>query len=63
MNGGTNCEVRQWLRWRAERAKEWLQEALDDIARRRGSAAAARLRADIGDQWSKGNRGVWGDWR
>lgn len=57
------CEVRQWLRWRADRSRDWLQEALAEIERRRGGTAAQMLRDDIQVQWDKGNRGEWGDWR
>jgi hypothetical protein len=56
------CEVRQLIRWRAERTKEWLGGFLDDIERRRGRAAAERLRIDIARQWSAGNRGAHGEW-
>lgn len=57
------CECREWLRRRGERGKEWLQQVLDDIEKRRGKQAADRLRSDLGEQWAKGNRGEPGDWR
>lgn len=36
---------------------------LRDVARRRGPEAAERLRRDAREQYRRGNRGLWGDWR
>lgn len=61
------CEVREWLKRRAamgpQEGKPWLSKVLQDIAKKRGAAAAERLRNDIGSQWKAGNRGEPGDWR
>lgn len=35
---------------------------LDMVARRRGPAAADRLRADAREQYRRGNRGAWVEW-
>lgn len=61
------AEVREWIRRRAAmgplEGKPWLAKVLQDIAKKRGAAAAERLRNDIADQWRKGNRGEPGNWR
>lgn len=36
---------------------------LRDVAKRRGQEAAERLRRDAREQYRRGNRGAWGDWR
>jgi hypothetical protein len=56
-------EVRYWIGRRVENGKEWLRGTLEDIERRRGRAAANRLRYDIAAEWAAGNRGEPGDWR
>ena len=54
------CEIRQLLAWRKEwglqRFQRYLQTAGFDSRR-------AKLREDIADQWSKGNRGEKGLWK
>ena len=57
------CEVRQVLAWRVQHGLEWVKEWLDGVAKKRGQAAADRLRADCRTQWAAGNRGEWSDWR
>lgn len=57
------CEVREWLKRGIEEPKEWVKQLFVDIAKRRGAKAAQRLKDDISDQWKRGNRGEWGDWR
>lgn len=57
------AEVRYWIGLRAERGKQWLREILMSIEKRRGKVAANQLREDISTQWTRGNRGVWGDWK
>jgi len=61
------CETREWIKRRAAKGpkegKPWLAKVLQDIAKKRGAAAAERLRDDIADQWRKGSRGDPGDWR
>lgn len=60
------CEVRHYLATRVEKGaggRDWLRRVLDDIERKRGRAAAQRLKDDIVTQWQAGNRGAPGDWR
>jgi hypothetical protein len=57
------CEVREWIRRGSDKPAEWVKELLAGIAKRRGKPAAERLRRDIREQWSRGNRGEFGDWR
>ncbi len=67
------CEVRQILRWRQERGRAWAHAFIngtkDDrgrlvkgIRQQRGDAAADRIMADCGQQWSLGNDGTGGRW-
>ena len=56
------CEVRQILRWRAE-DREKAMEFLTNVRKRRGDITAEKLAKDCKEQWSKGNRGIEGDWR
>lgn len=59
------CEVRHYLAQRVEKGasgRDWLRRMLADIEKRRGRAAAERLRVDIVDQWKKGSRGEAGTW-
>jgi hypothetical protein len=61
------CEVREWIRRRAqmgpEDGKAWLRKVFEDIGKRRGKQAAERLKRDIAEEWKRGNRGAPGDWR
>lgn len=61
------CETREWIKRRAamgpQNGKGWLAKVMQDIEKRRGKKAAERLTDDIREQWKKGNRGEWGDWR
>ena len=54
------CEVRQILKWRSDRGSAWVHAWLDDLGKKR---PVARIRRDCAEQWGKGNRGEWGDWR
>ena len=56
------CEVRQVLRWRAE-DREKAMEFLTKVRKHRGDITAEKLAKDCKEQWSKGNRGIEGDWR
>jgi RNase P protein component len=56
------CEVRQVLRWRSE-DREKAMEFLTNVRKRRGDITAEKLAKDCKEQWSKGNRGIKGDWR
>ena len=54
------CEVRQLLKWR----KEWGLQRFQGYLQATGfSSRIAKLRTDIADQWSKGNRGEEGLWK
>ena len=56
------CEVRQVLAWRTEdRGKA--MDYLAMVRQKRGDQAADKLEKDCRDQWERGNRGKWGDWR
>lgn len=56
------CEVRYVLAQRAcSQGDAW--EYLRRVRQRRSEAAAATLEADCRNQWAKGNRGAYGDWR
>lgn len=64
------CEVRQILRWRKEKGREyvfrWFEGGGDkgkSIAALRGQEAADRLWSECAAQWSAGNRGEKGYWR
>lgn len=57
------AEVRQVLAWRVQHGLEWVREWLAGVEAKRGADAAARLRADCREQWSRGSRGEHGDWR
>lgn len=56
------CEVRYVLRRRV-RSKEDAYDFLENIKKKRGLNAYNRLKNDCADQWAKGNRGAYGDWR
>ena len=54
------CEVRQWLKLRQEKGLQEFRRLITayGLDRRRPS-----VMRDIADQWSKGNKGEWKDWR
>lgn len=56
------CEVRQVLRWRAQDRSQAI-EYLSKVRDKRSNEAAEKLQKDCAEQWSKGNRGIHGDWR
>ena len=56
------CEVWQVLRWRAEN-RDKAVSYLNLVRQRRDEAAANKLERDTKEQWSKGHRGIKGDWR
>jgi hypothetical protein len=56
------CEVRQVLRWRAE-DREKAMEFLTKVRKKRGDITAEKLAKDCKEQWSRGNKGIEGDWR
>jgi hypothetical protein len=54
------CEVRQLIQWRVQ----WGLQRFQGYLQTNGfNNRIAKLRADIADQWSKGNTGQKGDWR
>ena len=54
------CEVRQLIKWR----KEWGLQRFQRYLQTSGfDSRRAKLREDIADQWSKGNRGEDGLWK
>ena len=65
-NGGDDetyrhqCEVRQLIRWRKEWGLQRFQRYLETYG---FSNRIAKLRTDIADQWSKGNRGEDKSWK
>jgi hypothetical protein len=72
------CEVRQLLRWRQEKGREWAHEFINGrietmasgrrapvvkgVRQQRGDAAADRLMEDCRAQWAAGNTGEDGVW-
>ena len=54
------CEVRQLIRWRKEWGLQRFQRYLETYG---FSNRIAKLRTDIADQWSKGNRGENKSWK
>lgn len=56
------CEVWQVLRWRAEDRNKVI-DYLVRVRKSRGDVVADKLANDCKEQWSKGNRGIKGDWR
>lgn len=54
------CEVRQLIRWRQEWGLQRFQRYLETYG---FSNRIAKLRADIADQWEKGNRGEGKSWK
>ena len=56
------AETRQILIWRRE-SRQRVTEYINKVMAARGDAAAKKLEDDSAEQWGRGNRGVWGDWR
>ncbi len=56
------CEVRYVLRLRV-RSQADAYDYLEKVKVKRRLNAYSRLRNDCADQWAKGNRGAYGDWR
>lgn len=56
------CEVRHILALTAQRASK-AREYLEIVEKKRGIAAAQKLRQDAREQWNRGNRGKWGEWK
>lgn len=56
-------EVRYCIAQFVSRGEAWLDGYLADVARARGDDASRAIRADMREQWKRGNRGDWGDWR
>lgn len=56
------CEVRYVLRLRV-RSQADAYNYLENVKVKRRLNAYNRLKNDCVDQWAKGNRGAYGDWR
>jgi hypothetical protein len=56
------CEVRQVLAWRTEN-RDKAVSYLAAVRQKRSEAAAIKLERDTREQWSRGNRGIEGEWR
>ena len=56
------CEVRTVIRWRAENRDKAISY-LQLVRRKRGDAKAIKLERDTREQWSRGNRGIEGEWK
>ena len=54
------CEVRQHLKWRADRGLDWYRQYLSNYGFGRRKTELLR---DVAEQWGKGNKGKKGDWR
>lgn len=57
------CLVRQVLAWRAEKGEAWRARWLAELAQKQGAQFAKDLADECTRQWSKGNRGKWGEWK
>lgn len=56
------CEVLYVIRTRLDDRQKMLSY-LELVKKERGEACYKKLEKDAREQWSKGNRGVRGDWR
>jgi hypothetical protein len=60
------CEVRYLVAKRFKLGKRegetWLQNHLALTEKKRGPESVSRLKVDIAQQWSKGNRGEYETW-
>ncbi len=56
------CEVRQVIKWRMQDRTKAIDYILS-VRNKRGDNAADLLHKDSADQWTKGNRGLQGDWK
>lgn len=54
------CEVRQLLKWRAEKGLQWFREY---ISTHGFGGRKAKLLGDVAEQWKLGNRGEYGSWK
>ncbi len=57
------CLIRWILALTASNGKKSANDFLDRVAKRHGDIYVDYLRKELRDQWTKGNRGQWGDWR
>jgi hypothetical protein len=53
------CEVRQHLKWRAEKGIDWYRKYISTYG---FGGRKTELLRDVADQWAKGNRGK-GEWK
>lgn len=54
------CEVRQLLKWRAEKGLQWFREY---ISTHGFGGRKAKLLGDVAEQWKLGNRGEDKSWK
>ena len=54
------CEVRQLLKWRAEKGLQWFREYISTYG---FGGRKAKLLNDVAEQWKRGNRGEKGTWK
>ncbi len=57
------CLIRWILALTASNGKKAASDFLDRVAKRHGDIYVDSLRKELRNQWTKGNRGQWGDWR
>lgn len=53
------CECRFWLAQTEKRGMEWFRDFVRNFKRWPDS----KLQADYSEQYRRGNKGEWGDWR
>lgn len=56
------CEVREVLKIRNKDRQKML-DYLEIVKKERGEIAYKKLEQDSREQWNKGNRGVYGEWK
>ena len=57
------CLIRWILALTASNGKKSANDFLDRVSKRHGDIYVDSLRKELRDQWTKGNRGQWGDGR
>lgn len=56
------CEVRHVLKIRVNDRQKML-DYLAEVKKERGEVAYKKLEQDCREQWNRGNKGTYGDWR
>lgn len=57
------CEVRQLLKWGITMPRGTVSGFLERVEKMRGKVKRDQLEAAYREQWTRGNRGEYGDWR